>query len=34
MNNTHQTAATQYVETNGIRFAYRRLGKPNGVPLV
>ena len=25
---THQTAPTQYVEANGIRFAYRRFGKP------
>jgi pimeloyl-ACP methyl ester carboxylesterase len=31
---THQTAPTQYVEANGIRFAYRRFGKPGGVPLV
>jgi pimeloyl-ACP methyl ester carboxylesterase len=31
---THQTAPTQSVEANGIRFAYRRFGKPNGVPLV
>jgi pimeloyl-ACP methyl ester carboxylesterase len=31
---THQTAPTQYVEANGIRFAYRRFGKPVGVPLV
>ena len=31
---THQTAPTQYVETNGIRFAYRRFGKAGGVPLV
>jgi pimeloyl-ACP methyl ester carboxylesterase len=31
---THQTALTQYVEANGIRFAYRRFGKPEGVPLV
>ena len=31
---THQTAPTQFVESNGIRFAYRRFGKPNGVPLV
>ena len=30
----HQTAPTQYVEANGIRFAYRRFGKPAGVPLV
>jgi pimeloyl-ACP methyl ester carboxylesterase len=31
---THQTAPTQFVETNGIRFAYRRFGKTGGVPLV
>jgi pimeloyl-ACP methyl ester carboxylesterase len=31
---THQTAPTRFVEANGIRFAYRRFGKPNGVPLV
>ncbi|MEH2474299.1 pimeloyl-ACP methyl ester carboxylesterase [Nitrobacteraceae bacterium AZCC 2161] len=31
---THVTAPTQYVETNGIRFAYRRFGKAGGVPLV
>ena len=31
---THQTAPTQFTEVNGIRFAYRRFGKPNGVPLV
>jgi len=30
----HQTAPTQFVETNGIRFAYRRFGNPGGVPLV
>ena len=34
MSHTHQTAPTQYVEANGIRFAYRRFGKPDGVPLV
>jgi pimeloyl-ACP methyl ester carboxylesterase len=35
MNNyTHQTAPTQFVEANGIRFAYRRFGKPVGSPLV
>ncbi len=34
MNHTHQTAPTQFVEANGIRFAYRRFGKPDGVPLV
>jgi hypothetical protein len=31
---THQTAPTQYVDANVIRFAYRRFGKPNGVPLL
>src|SRR2546425_9657871 len=31
---THQTAPTQFVEANGIRFAYRRFGKSGGVPLV
>src|SRR5260370_17576587 len=31
---THQTAPTQFVEANGIRFAYRRFGNPRGVPLV
>src|SRR6266566_3796041 len=35
MNNyTHQTAPTQFVEANRIRFAYRRFGKTGGVPLV
>jgi pimeloyl-ACP methyl ester carboxylesterase len=31
---THQTAPTQFLEANRIRFAYRRFGKANGVPLV
>jgi pimeloyl-ACP methyl ester carboxylesterase len=30
----HQTAPTQFAEANGIRFAYRRFGKPGGAPLV
>jgi len=34
MIHTHQTARTQFVEANGIRFAYRRFGKAGGVPLV
>jgi pimeloyl-ACP methyl ester carboxylesterase len=33
-NHTHHTAPTQFVEANGIRFAYRRFGKSGGVPLV
>jgi pimeloyl-ACP methyl ester carboxylesterase len=31
---THQTAPTQFVAAKGIRFAYRRFGKPGGMPLV
>src|SRR5271163_4084954 len=31
---THHTAPTQFVDGNGIRFAYRRFGKAGSVPLV
>jgi len=31
---THETAPTQFIEANGIRFAYHRFGKAGGVPLV
>src|SRR5579875_2204118 len=31
---THDTVPTQFVEANGIRFAYRRFGKTGGVPIV
>jgi pimeloyl-ACP methyl ester carboxylesterase len=31
---THDTAPTQFVEANGIRFAYRRFGKADGAPIV
>jgi pimeloyl-ACP methyl ester carboxylesterase len=31
---THLTAPTQFVEARGVRFAYRRFGKPGGVPIV
>ena len=34
MTHAHQTAPTQFVEANGIRFAYRRFGNSGGVPLV
>src|SRR5260370_29625172 len=34
MSHTHQTVPTQCSEDSGIRFAYRRFGKPDGVPLV
>ncbi|MEW2120944.1 alpha/beta hydrolase [Streptomyces sp. NPDC005474] len=33
MTDTHVTAPTQYIEVDGDRFAYRRWGKPSGVPL-
>ncbi|MEU3616214.1 alpha/beta hydrolase [Streptomyces sp. NPDC006872] len=33
MSDTHVTAPTQYIEVDGDRFAYRRWGKPSGVPL-
>jgi pimeloyl-ACP methyl ester carboxylesterase len=29
----HVTAPTQYIEVDGDRFAYRRWGKPSGVPI-
>src|ERR1700761_8287368 len=31
---THNTVPTEFVETKGIRFAYRRFGRKGGVPLV
>src|ERR1700742_776654 len=31
---THLTAPTQFVDANGVRFAYRRFGKTSGVPIV
>src|ERR1700719_588658 len=34
MIHTHQTAPTQFVEANGIRFAYRRFGMAGVVPIV
>ena len=30
----HHSARTQFVDANGIRFAYRRFGKPSGAPIV
>ena len=33
-NYSHETAPTQFVETKGIRYAYRRFGKPGTVPLL
>jgi pimeloyl-ACP methyl ester carboxylesterase len=31
---THHTVPTQFVEANGVCFAYRRFGKKEGIPLV
>src|SRR5258706_1669641 len=31
---THDTAPTELIEANGIRFAYRRFGAEGGVPVV
>ncbi len=33
MSDTHVTAPTRYIEVDGDRFAYRRWGKPSGVPI-
>ena len=34
MIHTHETAPTQFVQANEIRFAYRRFGKPSTIPLL
>ena len=31
---THETAKTEYIEADGVRFAYRRFGRPGGAPIV
>ncbi|TGE03812.1 alpha/beta fold hydrolase [Hymenobacter fodinae] len=31
---THETAPTQYVDVNGVPFAYRTFGKADGLPLI
>jgi len=33
-NYTHETVPPQFVEANGIRYAYRRFGKPGTIPLL
>ena len=33
-NDTHQTAPTQFVEANSIRFAYRRFGSKIQVVII
>jgi pimeloyl-ACP methyl ester carboxylesterase len=34
VSNTHNTAKTQFLETNGIRYAYRRFGSGKNLPLL
>jgi pimeloyl-ACP methyl ester carboxylesterase len=34
MTNSHNTAPTQFIEANGVRYAYRRFGVSNGTPVV
>jgi pimeloyl-ACP methyl ester carboxylesterase len=34
MSNTHNTAKTQFLDTNGVRYAYRRFGSGNKPPLL
>ena len=31
---THETAKTEYIEADGVRFAYRRFGRPGAAPVV
>lgn len=33
-NYTHETVLTRFIEAKGIRYAYRRFGKPGNVPLL
>ena len=33
-NYTHDTVPTQFVEANGIRYDFRRFGKPGTIPLL
>jgi pimeloyl-ACP methyl ester carboxylesterase len=34
VSNTHKTARTRFLETNGLRYAYRRFGSSNKLPLL
>ena len=34
LDQTHITAPTRFVETDGVRFAYRRFGQVSGIPLL
>lgn len=31
---THETAPTEFIEAEGVRYAYRRFGKQSGVPIL
>jgi hypothetical protein len=31
---THQTAETQFIDADGVRFVFRRFGAPGATPLV
>ena len=33
-NDTHETARTRFVQVGDVRFAYRRFGRPGGLPLL
>jgi pimeloyl-ACP methyl ester carboxylesterase len=33
-NDTHETASTWFVQVGNVRFAYRRFGRPGGLPLL
>jgi len=32
--NTHNTAPNRFIDAGGVRYAYRRFGKPGGVPIL
>ena len=34
MTNTYATVITQYVQADGTSYAYRRMGRESGVPLI
>lgn len=34
MNYSHETAPTEFLEANGISYAYRRFGVAHGTPIV
>ena len=34
MTNTHNTAPTQFINANGVRYAYRWFGTTSGTPVV